>query len=224
MNGWLLDTNVIAEIGRAKPDAKVAAWFGSQPERTLFLSILTFGEYQKGIEHLLPGDARRPNLQRALIALETRFSGRILPVSDPIVLRWGAISGEVKRLTGHSPSVTDTLLAATAIEHDLYLATRNTSDVSNSGAVVFNPWEDDPDQFPLRGPARIGNKVTEIYGIQREEGGYAYMTLPRETIEQLDLIAARLGTSRDAALGFILDHEIPRMMREANVTREDKET
>jgi predicted nucleic acid-binding protein len=81
--------------------------------------------------------------------LERRFSGRILPVSNPIVLRWGAISGEVKRLTGHSPSVVDTLLAATAIEHGLYLATRNVLHAANSGAAVFNPWKDDPAQFPL---------------------------------------------------------------------------
>ena len=149
MNGWLLDTNVIAEVSGAKPDANVTKWFGSQPERTLFLSILTFGEYWKGIANLAPTDARRPSLQRALIALEERFSARILPVSDSVVLRWGTISGEVKRLTGHSPSVIDTLLAATAIEHDLYLVTRNTTHVSNSGAVVFNPWRDDPTGFPL---------------------------------------------------------------------------
>lgn len=149
MNGWLLDTNVIAEMGGAKPDERVANWFRSQPERTLFLSILSFGEYQKGIEHLPPGDVRRPVFQRALIALEARFSGRILPVSNPIVVRWGAISGEVKRLTGHSPSVTDTLLAASAIEHDLHLVTRNTADVSRSGASVFNPWKDDPAGFPI---------------------------------------------------------------------------
>lgn len=149
MNGWLLDTNVIAEVSGAKPDPKVAKWIESPPEHTLYLSILTIGEYQKGIQHLPPGDKRRPRLQRAIAALEARFAGRVLPVSDQIVLHWGAISGEVKRLTGHSPSVIDTLLAATAIEHGLYLATRNVADVINSGSVVFNPWKDDPEQFPL---------------------------------------------------------------------------
>jgi len=127
----------------------VAKWFKAQPEQTLFLSILTFGEYQKSIEHLPPGDKRRPRLQRAVMALKTRFPGRILSVSDQIVLRCGANSGEVKRLTGHSPSVVDTLLAAAAIEHGLYLATRNVLHVANSGAAVFNPWNDDPGQFPL---------------------------------------------------------------------------
>lgn len=149
MNGWLLDTNVIAEIGGAKPDARVEKWIAAQPEHNLYLSILTFAEYRKGIEHLAPGDKLRPRLQRAVAALEERFAGRVLPVSNEIALRWGAISGEVKRLTGHAPSVIDTLLAATALEHNLYLATRNVVDVAHSGAAVFNPWKDDPEQFPL---------------------------------------------------------------------------
>ena len=149
MNGWLLDTNVIAEVSGAKPDRKVAAWIESQPEHMLYLSILTFAEYQKGLEHLSPGDKRRQRLKGAIAKLAERFSGRVLSLSDPIVLRWGAISGEVKRATGQSPSVVDTQLAATAIEHDLYFATRNVSHVMHSGAAIFNPWTDDPAEFPL---------------------------------------------------------------------------
>lgn len=149
MNGWLLDTNVISEVSGAKPDPKVAKWIESLPEHTLYLSILTIGEYQKGIQHLPPGDKRRPRLQQAVAALEARFSGRVLSISDRIVLRWGAISGEVKRLTGHSPAVIDSLLAATAIEHELCFATRNVADVVDTGATVFNPWKDDPKQFLL---------------------------------------------------------------------------
>ena len=149
MNGWLLDTNVIAEMSGARPDLKVAKWFKTQPEPALFLSILTLAEYQKGIEHLPPGDKRRPGLQQAVLALEERFAGRVISVSDEIALRWGAISGQVKRNTGHAPSVIDTLLAATAIQHNLYLATRNVAHVINSGATIFNPWQDDPALFPL---------------------------------------------------------------------------
>lgn len=149
MNGWLLDTNVVAEVSAAKPDPKVARWIESLPEHTLYLSILTIGEYQKGVHNLPLGDKRRSRLQRAVAALEARFAGRVLSVSDQIVRRWGAIGGEGKRLTGHSPSVIDTLLAATAIEHDFYLATRNVADVANSGAAVFNPWRDDPERFSI---------------------------------------------------------------------------
>lgn len=149
MTGWLLDTNVISEAGGAKPDRRVERWIGAQPEHRLFLSILTIAEYQKGIHNLLLGDKLRPRLQQAVLALEARFAGRIVSVSDRIVLRWGSISGEVKRLTGHPPPVIDTLLAASAIEHNLYLATRNVADVANSGAIFFNPWKDNPGHFPL---------------------------------------------------------------------------
>ena len=148
MNGWLLDTNVIAELSGARPDRRVEQWIASQPEHTLFLSILTIAEYLKGIHHLPIGDKRRPRLQQSVRALEARFSGRVLPVSDQVALRWGAISGEVKRLTGQWPTVIDTLLAATALEHNLYLATRNTTHIAHSGAAAFNPWTDDPSHFP----------------------------------------------------------------------------
>jgi hypothetical protein len=149
VTGWLLDTNVIAEVSGARPDRRVRQWIEAQQEHSLFLSILTVAEYQKGISHLPVGDKRRPALQHSVRALEARFSGRVLPVSNQIALRWGAISGEVKRLPGHSPSVIDTLLAATAIEHNLYFATRNIAHVAHSGVAAFNPWTDDPAHFPL---------------------------------------------------------------------------
>ena len=149
MKGWLLDTNVIAEMMRPKPDRRVQRWFVAQPEHTLFLSILTMAEYQKGLHHLGPGDPLRPRLELLALRIEKRFASRVLTVSDPVALRWGAISGEVKRLTGHSPTVIDTMLAATALEHNLYLTTRNTAHVAHSGAIVFNPWTDDSDLFPI---------------------------------------------------------------------------
>lgn len=150
MIGWLLDTNVISAVSGPKPEPQVAKWIASQPEHSLFLSILTLAEYRKGITNLPSSSKLRPRLEQAVTALETRFYGRILSVSDPIALRWGSISGEVKRRTGHSPSVIDTLLAATALEHNLYLSTRNVADVSRSGAAIFNPWKDNPANFPLR--------------------------------------------------------------------------
>ncbi len=84
-----------------------------------------------------------------------RFGERLLPVSDAIVRRWGIVSGDVRRDTGHPPPVIDTLLAATALEHDLYLATRNFRDVRFSGAALFDPWEHDPALAPLL-PRRRG--------------------------------------------------------------------
>lgn len=149
MNGWLLDTNVIAELARPKGDARVAAWASNASDRHLFISVLTLAEYDKGVAALPPSSALRPRIEAHLLALEQRFAGRILELSDAVVRRWGRISGSVLVSAGKAPPVIDTLLAASAVEHGLYLATRNVKDVRDSGATVFNPWINDPAQFPL---------------------------------------------------------------------------
>ena len=154
MIGWLVDTNVIASLIAPGGAPSVKAWAGIVDERRLFLSVLTLAEYDKGIANLASDD---PNGQRYIAArdaLEARFTARILSLSDPVVRRWGAISGRVKRETGHPPPVIDTLLAATAIEADLYLVSRNTKDLQHCGAAVFDPWRDDIAAFPLRLPRR----------------------------------------------------------------------
>ena len=157
MIGWLLDTNVIAEIIRAGGSARVKTWAASQDEATLYLSILTVGEYDKGIANLSDDDPRRTAFMASRDNLAARFGPRLLSISDPMIRRWGVISGTVKRDTGHPPPVIDTMLAATALEHDLILATRNLRDVRLSGAALFDPWEDDPAAIrtlPGRRPAR----------------------------------------------------------------------
>lgn len=149
MIGWLLDTNVIAALINPNGAPSVKQWATTQPEDRLFISILTLGEYDKGIHNLPIDHPARSRYLAARDALEARFRGRILSASDAVVRRWGAISGTVKRETGIAPSVVDTLLAATAIEHRLFLVTRNVRDVRHCGAAVFNPWEDDPADFAL---------------------------------------------------------------------------
>ena len=156
MIGWLLDTNVVAELANPHGTARVHAWAAAQDEQRLHLSILTLGEYEKGLHNLPEGNAIRPRIEAALAALEARFADRLLPVGDAVVRRWGAVSGGVKRATGHTPPAIDTMLAATALEHDLYLATRNVRDVQHSGAAVFNPWTDDPASCPLHKTTRTG--------------------------------------------------------------------
>lgn len=149
MRGWLLDTNVIAALISPNGAPSVKGWAESQPEDRLFLSILTFGEYDKGIYNLAIDHPDRSRYAAARDALEGRFGGRILSVDDAIVRRWGEISGSTQRRTGRAPSVIDTLLAATALEYELFLVTHNTKDVQHSGAAVFNPWKDDPVDFPI---------------------------------------------------------------------------
>jgi len=149
--GWLLDTNVISEIARAAGDPKVAAWADAQEEDRLHISILTLGEYDKGVNNLPREAPARARIEASVAVLAARFAGRILSLDDVVVRRWGRISGAVQRATGEAPPVIDTLLAATAIEHQLYLVTRNVRDVRLSGAAVFDPWSDHPAAFPLTG-------------------------------------------------------------------------
>ena len=154
MIGWLVDTNVIASLIAPNGAPSVKGWGRAVDERRLFNSILTLAEYDKGIANLAGDD---PNVQRYIAArdaLEARFTARILSLSDPVVRRWGAISGRVKGETGHPPPVIDALLAATAIEADLYLVSRNTKDLQHCGAAVFDPWRDDIAAFPLKPPRR----------------------------------------------------------------------
>jgi predicted nucleic acid-binding protein len=141
LSGWLLDTNVIASLISPDGAPSVKAWAAEQDERSLWISILTLAEYDKGIANLPEDDPSRGRYATARDALADRFAGRVLSVSDSIVRRWGSISGRIKRNTGHPPPVIDTFLAATALEHRLVLVTRNLKDVVNSGAEVFSPWQ-----------------------------------------------------------------------------------
>lgn len=149
MKGWLLNTNVVAAliIPRSAPSAK--EWATSQDEETFHISVLTLAEYDKGIHNLLADHEDRPRYMAARDALAERFGRRVVSLDDSIVRDWGRISGEVKRESGHAPPIIDTILAATAIDLDLYLVTSNVRDARPSGAIIFDPWNDDVEKFPL---------------------------------------------------------------------------
>lgn len=149
MIGWLLDTNVIAALTNPNGARSVKTWANAVDERHLHISILTLAEYDKGIENLPPADPNRARYIGARDALEERFSHRTLPLDDETVRLWGQLSGRIKLATKQAPPVVDTLLAATALRHRLYLVTRNTRDVVHTGAAVFNPWNDNPSLYPI---------------------------------------------------------------------------
>lgn len=149
MRGWLLDTNVVAALINPRGAPSVKRWAEAQDETSFNISVLTLAEYDKGIHNLPDDHPDRPRYMAARDALAERFGRRVLSLEDEVVRRWGRISGEGKRASGHAPPVIDTLLASTAIEHHLYLVTRNVKDTGPSGAVVFNPWNDDVEKFPL---------------------------------------------------------------------------
>ena len=140
MTGFLLDTNVISELIKARPQPQVAAWIEAVDEGLLHLSVLTLVEIRKGIA-AHPDAGRRAALNVWLEAeLRPRFAGRILPIDASVADRWGLISGRAQA-SGKLLPVIDGLLAATALEHNLTFVTRNTKDVYQAGALVFNPWE-----------------------------------------------------------------------------------
>lgn len=141
MTAFLLDTNVISELLKPKFEPKVATWIDATDEELLFLSVLTLGEIRKGVV-LLPRSARRTSLEAWLLKdLPLRFSGRILDIDQEVAHRLGQISG-LASAKGVNVPVIDGLLAATAIQHNLTLVTRNTRDVAATGVTLFNPWTD----------------------------------------------------------------------------------
>jgi predicted nucleic acid-binding protein len=154
LKGWLLDTNVVAALINPQVTPSVKSWAAAQDESFFQLSVLTLAEYDKGIHNLADDHADRPRYIAARDALEARCGERILSLSDEVMRRWGRLAGEVKRASKRPPPVIDTMLAATAIEHDLYLVIRNVEDARPSGALIFDPWNDDPAKFPLS--ARAG--------------------------------------------------------------------
>lgn len=133
---YLLDTNVISELVRTKPAKEVLAWFENIPSEALHISVLTLGEIRKGIEQL-PESARREKLRLWLEHdLADWFGSRILPVDAPVADRWGRLIAQMGRPV---PSI-DSLLAATALHHELRIVTRNQKDFEYSGLEVVNPW------------------------------------------------------------------------------------
>ena len=139
MTGFLLDTNVISELVKPKPDDRVRRWIEETDESILFLTVLTLGEIRKGVERLRSG-RRRGRLESWLqVDLPSRFQDRILPIDAAIADRWGRISA-IATAKGKPVPVIDGLLAATAIHHNLTLATRNSADVSGTGVTTLNPW------------------------------------------------------------------------------------
>lgn len=140
MSGYLLDTNVPSEFSRDRPDARVVGWIKAQPATTLFLSAVTIGEIRRGLFVLAPG-RRRSELETWFHKdLLIWFRNRILPVTHTIADRWGVLDGQCQ-LRGTPLNTADGMIAATAMEHDLTLVTRNVKDFSGLGVNVFNPWE-----------------------------------------------------------------------------------
>lgn len=139
MGGILLDTNVLSELMRPKPAVEVLDWFGQQQEASYFVSVITCAEILLGIA-LLPTGKRRDSLALAAEQMFSEdFAGRTLPFDGHCATEYALLVAEPRH--GHSISTEDGQIAATALSHDLSLATRNGKDFTGiAGLTVINPW------------------------------------------------------------------------------------
>ena len=136
---YLLDTCVLSELVRPKPNAKVVSWVDGRDEHQLFLSVITIGELHKGIAKLPPGQHRARLEQWVEEDLAARFHQRILSIDTMVASAWGAMLGEAE--AGGAPlPVVDALIGATAKVHGCAVVTRNVVDLERTAIEVINPW------------------------------------------------------------------------------------
>jgi predicted nucleic acid-binding protein len=138
---YLLDTCVLSEYVKKKPNYQVVNWADNQDELGLFISILSIAELKKGIIRIKDSQPNRhKKLENWLQKLEQRFTNRILPLTENILNTWAVICGE-SEAKGKNLPIIDSLIAATAYEHDLIIVTRNISDFTFSSVRIFSPWD-----------------------------------------------------------------------------------
>jgi predicted nucleic acid-binding protein len=143
VTGWLLDTNVLSELRRPKPEPKVVAFVAAQPLDSLYVSSVTLAEIRFGIE-IVTDIIRRVELNDWLThKIRPMFEQRVLPVTEEVMLKWRLLVEEGRKV-GHTFSQPDLIIAATALEHGLTIASRDTTDYAKARAPVLNPWSADP--------------------------------------------------------------------------------
>ncbi|MEM7700033.1 MAG: type II toxin-antitoxin system VapC family toxin [Verrucomicrobiota bacterium] len=136
MTEYLLDTNVVSELRKGRRcDERVAVWHSTLAEGSTWLSVVVLAEIWRGVEQLRRKDPiQSSHLERWFTGLKRGYPSRILPVNEGIAIRWGSINA-----SNRLPFM-DGFLAATALEHNLVLATRNVADVRNCGVRYVNPF------------------------------------------------------------------------------------
>lgn len=141
MTGWLLDTNVLSELRRLKPERKVLAFVAAQPLDLLNISTVTLAEIRFGIE-LVNDASRRAELSDWLAhKVRPMFRHRVLDVTEDVMFRWRLLV-EDGRKVGHTFSQPDLIIAATALHHGLTLVSREVRDFEKAHVPVLNPWDD----------------------------------------------------------------------------------
>lgn len=141
MSGWLLDTNILSELRRRRPEPKVLEFIAGQPLELLYISVVTLAEIRFGIEQL-PELPRRSELNDWLAhKVRPLFEQRVLPITEDVMLKWRLLVEEGRK-TGHTFSQPDLIIAATGLHHGLSVVSRDTAEYLMARAPVFNPWTD----------------------------------------------------------------------------------
>jgi toxin FitB len=136
---FLLDTNVVSEWIKPRPDANVVRWLAHADEDRVFLSVASIAEIRRGIE-LLPAGSRRESLEHWLADdLSQRFEQRIITVTIPVAHAWGTLMARAQQ-GGFGLGSMDAFIAATALIQNLTLVTRNVRDYARLGIELLNPW------------------------------------------------------------------------------------
>lgn len=140
MTGWLIDTNVLSELRRRKPEPKVLAFIRAHSLDDLYVSAVTFAEIRFGIE-LVPDAGKRAALHDWLAhELRPMFEERTLPIGEDVMFKWRLLVEDGRKI-GHTFSQPDLIIAATALHHGLTVVSRDTSDYERARVPVLNPWK-----------------------------------------------------------------------------------
>jgi predicted nucleic acid-binding protein len=137
---FLLDTNVVSEWAKPRPEPGVVAWLAAMDEEEVFMSVVSFAELNRGVGLMPVGQRRNRLLDWIAYDLTARFDGRVLDVDRRTADAWGQLMARSHH-AGRALTAMDAFFAATAVAHDLTLVTRNTRDFTDLGFPLHNPWD-----------------------------------------------------------------------------------
>jgi predicted nucleic acid-binding protein len=141
---FLWDTCVLSELGKTTREPKVVEYLDATPTEETFVSVISIGEIEYGLNRL-PVGKRRSDLEAVMNRILSNLTSQVIGISPDIARLWGELSAQVRQ-RGFHLDATDGLIAATALYHGLHVVTRNVKDFEPTGVLIANPWESTDDR------------------------------------------------------------------------------